>query len=256
MIDTHSHLYDQTFDADRPEVISRAKAAGVEKIFLPNEDETTLDAVLKMCSDYPGYCYPMLGFHPECVDAQFKERLLPMKKYLSAHSFVAIGEIGMDLYWDKTYKKEQQEALDIQVQWALEHDLPVMIHCRNAYPELFEVLSPYRKELTGVFHCFEGTVEDAEALLGYEGFMLGVNGIVTFKKSTLPQVLTAAVPLSRIVLETDAPYLAPVPFRGKRNESSFVRSVAEKLSEIYQCKLSEIELQTTKNAIKVFKSLP
>ena len=220
MIDTHSHLYDQTFDADRPEVISRAKAAGVEKIFLPNEDETTLDAVLKMCSDYPGYCYPMLGFHPECVDAQFKERLLPMKKYLSTHPFVAIGEIGMDLYWDKTYKKEQQEALDIQVQWALEHDLPVMIHCRNAYPELFEVLSPYRKELTGVFHCFEGT------------------------------------PLSRIVLETDAPYLAPVPFRGKRNESSFVRSVAEKLSEIYQCKLSEIELQTTKNAIKVFKSLP
>lgn len=256
MIDTHSHLYDKVFDVDRAEVMARAKAVGVEKIFLPNEDETTIEAVLHVCEEYPGYCYPMLGFHPECVDARFRERLLPMKTFLSSHSFIAIGEVGMDLYWDQIFRKEQQEALDIQVQWAMEYDLPVMIHCRKAYPELFEVLSPYQKQLTGVFHCFEGTEKEAEALLEYEGFMLGVNGIVTFKKSTLPQVLPSVVPLGRIVMETDSPYLAPVPFRGKRNESSYVRQVAMKLSEIYQCDLSEIDAVTTKNAIKVFKRLP
>ena len=255
MIDTHSHLYDKIFDVDRSDVMARAKAAGVEKIFLPNEDETTLGSLLHVCEEYPDYCYPMLGFHPECVDAGYRERLLPMKSFLSTHSFIAIGEVGMDLYWDKTYKKEQQEALDIQVQWAMEYELPVMIHCRNAFPELFEVLSPYQKQLTGVFHCFDGTEEDAAASLEYEGFMLGVNGIVTFKKSTLPQVLLSSVPLNRIVLETDSPYLAPVPFRGKRNESSFVRSVAEKLAAIYRCDLSEIDVITTKNAIKVFKTL-
>ncbi len=254
MIDTHSHIFESEFLDDLPEVITRAKEVGVQKIFLPNIDDTTVDAMLEVCSQYPGYCYPMLGFHPTSVDADALKKVKEMKKRITkGHPYIAIGEVGLDLYWDKTYIKEQKQVLEEQIQWALEEDLPLVIHCREAFPELFEVLRPYKEtKLSGVFHSFTGTVEEAEELVGYTRFMIGVNGVVTFKKSTLPDALKI-IPMERLVLETDSPYLAPVPFRGKRNETSYVKRVALKLAELYEMEIGEVERQTTANALKVFK---
>ena len=254
MIDTQSHIFESEFLDDLPEVITRAKEVGVQKIFLPNIDDTTVDAMLEVCRQYPGYCYPMLGFHPTSVDADALKKVKEMKKRLTkGHPYIAIGEVGLDLYWDKTYIKEQKQVLEEQIQWALEEDLPLVIHCREAFPELFEVLRPYKEtKLSGVFHSFTGTVEEAEELVGYTRFMIGVNGVVTFKKSTLPDALKI-IPMERLVLETDSPYLAPVPFRGKRNETSYVKRVALKLAELYEMEIGEVERQTTANALKVFK---
>ena len=254
MIDTHSHIFESEFLDDLPEVITSAKEVGVQKIFLPNIDDTTVDAMLEVCRQYPGYCYPMLGFHPTSVDADALKKVKEMKKRLTkGHPYIAIGEVGLDLYWDKTYIKEQKQVLEEQIQWALEEDLPLVIHCREAFPELFEVLRPYKEtKLSGVFHSFTGTVEEAEELVGYTRFMIGVNGVVTFKKSTLPDALKI-IPMERLVLETDSPYLAPVPFRGKRNETSYVKRVALKLAELYEMEIGEVERQTTANALKVFK---
>ena len=254
MIDTHSHIFESEFLDDLPEVITRAKEVGVQKIFLPNIDDTTVDAMLEVCRQYPGYCYPMLGFHPTSVDADALKKVKEMKKRLTkGHPYIAIGEVGLDLYWDKTYIKEQKQVLEEQIQWALEEDLPLVIHCREAFPELFEVLRPYKEtKLSGVFHSFTGTVEEAEELVDYTRFMIGVNGVVTFKKSTLPDALKI-IPMERLVLETDSPYLAPVPFRGKRNETSYVKRVALKLAELYEMEIGEVERQTTANALKVFK---
>lgn len=254
MIDTHSHIFEPDFAEDLPEVIARAKEIGVEKIFMPNIDDTWVDAMLGVCSQYPGYCFPMLGFHPTSVDADAMPKVKEMKKRLTeGHPYIAIGEVGLDLYWDKTYIKEQQMVLEEQIQWALEWELPLVIHCREAFPELFDVLKPYKEtKLTGVFHSFTGTVNEAMELLDYSRFMVGINGVVTFKKSTLPEALKV-LPLERLVLETDSPYLAPVPFRGKRNESSYVKRVAMKLAELYGVEIGEVERQTTANALKVFK---
>lgn len=254
MIDTHSHIFEPDFADDLPEVIARAKEVGVEKIFMPNIDDTSVDAMLGVCSQYPGYCFPMLGFHPTSVDADAMPKVKEMKKRLTeGHPYIAIGEVGLDLYWDKTYIKEQQMVLEEQIQWALEWELPLVIHCREAFPELFDVLKPYKEtKLTGVFHSFTGTVNEAMELLDYSRFMVGINGVVTFKKSTLPEALKV-LPLERLVLETDSPYLAPVPFRGKRNESSYVKRVAVKLAELYGVEIGEVERQTTANALKVFK---
>ena len=254
MIDTHSHIFEPDFADDLPEIIARAKEIGVEKIFMPNIDDTSVDAMLGVCSQYPGYCFPMLGFHPTSVDADAMPKVKEMKKRLTeGHPYIAIGEVGLDLYWDKTYIKEQQMVLEEQIQWALEWELPLVIHCREAFPELFDVLKPYKEtKLTGVFHSFTGTVNEAMELLDYSRFMVGINGVVTFKKSTLPEALKV-LPLERLVLETDSPYLAPVPFRGKRNESSYVKRVAVKLAELYGVEIGEVERQTTANALKVFK---
>lgn len=254
LIDTHTHLFAEEFDGDRELAIIRATEAGVTRLFMPNIDDTSVEAMLALCNSHDG-CYPMIGFHPTSVDENWKERLGTVEKWLrSEQVFYGIGEVGMDLYWDKTFKKEQMEVLDIQVKWALEYDLPLIIHCREAYPELLEVLEPYRKtSLTGIFHSFTGTVEDTHKLLEYPGFMFGINGVVTFKKSILPEVLKS-VPLKRLVLETDSPYLAPVPYRGKRNESAYLVKVAEKLSEVYDVSLSEIGRVTSENALKVFKN--
>lgn len=254
MIDTHSHIFEPDFADDLPEVIARAKEIGVEKIFMPNIDDASVDAMLGVCRQYPGYCFPMLGFHPTSVDADAMPKVKEMKKRLTeGHPYIAIGEVGLDLYWDKTYIKEQQMVLEEQIQWALEWELPLVIHCREAFPELFDVLKPYKEtKLTGVFHSFTGTVNEAMELLDYSRFMVGINGVVTFKKSTLPEVLKV-LPLDRLVLETDSPYLAPVPFRGKRNESSYVKRVAVKLAELYGVEIGEVERQTTANALKVFK---
>ena len=255
MIDTHSHIFSEEFKEDLSEVIARAKEIGVEKIFMPNIDDTSVEDMLNVCQAYPDYCFPMIGFHPTSVegpDAIYKVR--EMKKHLvEGHPYIAVGEVGLDLYWNKTWLKEQQLILDEQIQWALEWNLPLVIHCREAFPELFQVLEPYKHtELTGVFHSFTGTVDEARELMDYSRFMIGINGVVTFKKSTLPEVLQE-VPLTKLVLETDSPYLAPVPFRGKRNETSYVKRVAVKLAELYGMEIGEVERQTTENALKVFK---
>ena len=255
MIDTHSHIFSEEFKEHLPEVIARAKEIGVEKIFMPNIDDTSVEDMLSVYQAYPDYCFPMIGFHPTSVDgpdAIYKVR--EMKKCLvEGHPYIAIGEVGLDLYWDKTWLREQQQILDEQIQWALEWKLPLVIHCREAFPELFQVLEPYKHtELTGVFHSFTGTVDEVRELMDYSRFMVGINGVVTFKKSTLPEALKE-VPLSKLVLETDSPYLAPVPFRGKRNETSYVKRVAVKLAELYGMEIGEVERQTTENALKVFK---
>ena len=256
MIDTHSHIFSEEFKEDLPEVIARAKEIGVEKIFMPNIDETSVEDMLSVCQAYPGYCFPMIGFHPtslEGPDAIYKVKEMK-KRLVEGHPYIAIGEVGLDLYWDKTWLKEQQQVLDEQIQWALEWKLPLVIHCREAFPELFQILEPYKHtELTGVFHSFTGTLDEARELMDYSRFMIGINGVVTFKKSTLPEVLKE-VPLSKLVLETDSPYLAPVPFRGKRNETSYVKRVAVKLAELYGMEIGEVERQTTENALKVFKN--
>lgn len=255
MIDTHSHLFVEEFKEDLPEVIARAKEVGVTHVFMPNIDDTTVDDMLHVCRQFPGFCFPMLGFHPTSVDAEAYEKVRRMEPLLvEGHPFIAIGEVGLDLYWDKTYLKEQQAVLDEQIQWALKWDLPLVIHCREAFPQLFEVLSPYKNTLLkGVFHSFTGTLDEAEQLLDYERFMIGINGVVTFKKSTLPEALKI-VPLERLVLETDSPYLAPMPFRGKRNESSYVKRVAAKLAELYEMEIGVVEQKTALNALKLFKN--
>lgn len=256
LVDTHTHLYTEEFDNDREAVVERAFRTGVQRLYMPNIDDTTVEAMLDLCEAHEG-CYPMIGFHPTSVDAGWAPRLARVKEWLhSGHRFYGIGEVGMDLYWDRTYRLEQMKVLDEQVQWALQFRLPLVIHCREAYPELLDVLAPYRgeAELTGIFHSFTGgDAETVEALLGYAGFMLGVNGVVTFKKSTLGETLRT-VPLERIVLETDSPYLAPVPYRGQRNESSYVVKVAEKLADVYGVSQEIIARQTTANALKVFKN--
>lgn len=254
MIDTHSHLFVEEFADDLPQVVERAKESGVTHIFMPNIDDTTVEDMLAVCSCYPDYCFPMLGFHPTSVDADSMKKVMAMKKRLvEGHPYIAIGEVGIDLYWDKTWLREQQRVLEEQIQWALEWDLPLVIHCREAFPELFEVMEAYRKtNLSGIFHSFTGTVDEVEKLMNYENFLIGINGVVTFKKSSLPETLKR-VPIERLVLETDSPYLAPTPNRGKRNESAYVKMVALKLAELYGMDFGSIEQQTTQNALKVFK---
>lgn len=260
MIDTHSHLDGTEFLEDFDDVLERAKQNGIEKILLPNIDETTLTRILDLCSAHRNVLYPMIGLHPEEVDPSkrnVKSVLNSMEELLrncgSPVPFIAIGEIGLDLYWDETYKTEQLAAFEHQVEWGIKYHLPLMIHCRKAHEEMLEILKKYPpSSLSGVFHCFTGTVEEAHQLLKYDNFMLGIGGVLTFKNSKLPEVLRQVVPLSRIVLETDSPYMAPVPYRGKRNESSFVVEVARKLADIYKVSLSEVERVTTDNVNMLF----
>lgn len=252
-IDTHSHLFLEEFTDDLPLVIQRAKAAGVSRIYMPNIDCSTIKPLLDTVARYPGYCFPMIGLHPTSVNEGFREELNVMRKMLEQpNPFVAIGEVGMDLYWDQTYLKEQLEAFDTQIQWAAEYQLPLVIHSRDSFQEVYQVMKRQEdKKLKGIFHSFTGTREEAEKLLQFEGFCLGINGVVTFKKSTLPEVLKN-VPLERIVLETDSPYLTPAPNRGKRNESANVRDTLLKLAVIYQSSPEEVAEITTRNALKIF----
>ena len=252
VVDTHSHLFVEEFDADRHEVMLRAREAGVKHIFMPNIDLASVEPMLQVCAEYPDFCSPMLGLHPTEVKADYREDLAQLKALLDQHPFVAIGEVGLDLYWDKTYKNQQIPALDEQIGWALERNLPLVIHSREAFEELYALFSHYKDTpIRGIFHSFTGTADEAQALLEFPGFMLGINGVVTFKKSTLPEVLRE-VPLSRVVVETDSPYLAPTPYRGKRNESSYVVRVVEKLAEIYGLCPEAVAEQTTSNANAVF----
>lgn len=255
IIDTHSHLFTEEFADDLPEVMERAREAGIARIYMPNIDASTVDTLLQVCRTYDGYCLPMLGLHPTSVEAGYQVELDRLKPLLDnpGHPFVAIGEVGLDLYWDKTFRREQEEAFRQQIAWALEYDLPLVVHCREAFDELHAVMNDYRHTpLRGIFHSFTGTADDARRLLSFEGFMLGINGVLTFKKSTLPAVLTG-VPLSRVVLETDSPYLAPVPHRGKRNESAYIRYTLAHLASVYGREMEEVAELTSKNAEKVFE---
>lgn len=255
MIDTHSHIYEPVFDADREEVVMRARQAGVECILLPNINAQSIGQMLDMCRRNPGYCFPMLGLHPEDIGEDYVQVLADMKALLDApgHPYVAIGEVGLDYYWDKSKVKEQDEVFRTQIEWAIEYRLPLMIHCRSAHRRLVETMSEYRDEaLSGVFHCFGGTAEEALELLQFPGFMLGIGGVVTYKNSPLPKTLQS-VPLERIVLETDAPYLTPVPYRGKRNESAYVVEVLRKVAYIYNVSEQEAESVTNSNAKRVFQ---
>ena len=235
LIDTHSHLFLEEFSDDLPQVMERARQAGVSRIYMPNIDSTTIESMLSVCADYPDFCYPMIGLHPTSVNESYRQELSIVRERLEApNNFVAIGEIGLDLYWDKTFLNEQLYVFEKQIEWALEYKLPIVIHSREAFDYIYKVMEPYKNTaLTGIFHSFTGNAEEAARLLEFGGFMLGINGVVTFKKSSLPDTLLT-VPLERIVLETDSPYLTPAPNRGKRNESANVHDTFLKLVEIYR----------------------
>lgn len=253
-IDTHTHIDGTEFDADRAEVISRAKAAGVTKMFVPAIDLKSVDTVLRVCRDNSGFAYPMIGLHPEEVKEDWQEQLHAMRQMLQdSHPFIAIGEVGLDYYWSREYAAEQLEAFEEQVKWSIETRLPLMIHCRKAQNEMVALLRKYKDQLPGgVFHCFTGNVHEAEELMTFPRFVLGIGGVSTFKSSHLREDLPAAVPLDRIVLETDSPYMAPVPLRGQRNESAFLPHVIKTLAASYGVSEDEVAQTTTRTALAVF----
>ena len=246
--DTHIHLDGVEFDADRDEVVARAREAGVGRMFVPAIDLASVDTVLATCRRYPGYAYPMIGLHPEEVKEGWQGVLAEMKQMLhrsvmqpdacdTGSRFIAVGEEGIDYYWSREYEKEQLEVFEEQVRWSVEYGLPLMIHCRKGQNEMVKILRRYEKELPGgVFHCFTGNEKEAAELLSFDRFVLGVGGVLTFKKSHLPEVIPS-IPADRIVIETDAPYMAPVPMRGKRNESAYAKYVLERMAECYGCLL-------------------
>lgn len=253
LIDSHAHLFLEQFNEDLASTIERAKQSGVTHIFMPNIDSSTLKPLLDTCEAYKDICYPMIGLHPTSVGDNYLDELAVIDAELAKpNNYVAIGEIGVDLYWDKTFVNEQIVAFEHQIKLALKYDLPIVIHLRDSFKEIVQTLSKYKNEpLRGIFHSFGGTLDEASELLSFPGFMLGINGVVTFKNSNLSEVLVD-VPLSRIVVETDSPYLAPVPYRGKRNESAYVSNVAQKLAEIYDTEYRVVANITSTNALKVF----
>ena len=253
LVDSHSHLFLEEFADDLPQVMQRAREAGVTHIFMPNIDSTTIESLLSVCAAYKEFCFPMIGLHPTSVNKNYKKELdIVAGQLASSNGYVAIGEIGLDLYWDKTFLREQLLAFEKQVEWALEYHLPIVIHTREAFDYIYKVLQPYKETgLTGIFHSFTGTSEEAAKLLDFPGFMIGINGVVTFKKSQLPEVLKD-VPLAQIVLETDSPYLTPVPNRGKRNESARLKDTLIKVAEIYRESPEVVAEATSENALKVF----
>ena len=254
-IDTHCHLDGEEFNVDREAVVQRAREAGCTKVFLPAIDVKSCQMVLNVCAQYPDFCYPMLGLHPEEVRADWRKQLSVISNRLLAdgQKSIAIGEVGLDFYWSREFEQEQLEAFEEQVRWSIKTRLPLMIHCRKAQNELVTILKRYKDDLPGgVFHCFTGNEQEARQLLEFPRFVLGVGGVLTFKKSHLPEVLSATVPLDRIVLETDAPYMAPVPQRGQRNEPSFVRHIITRLAEAYHVGEEDICEKTNSNVERIF----
>lgn len=249
--DTHTHLNSEQFDEDRDLMIQNAIKSGVERMFIPSIDSTYVDSMLTLKDDYPKNIHLMMGVHPTHIKENFEEELAICKEWLDTGKFVAVGEIGIDLFWDTTYLKQQQIAFQTQIQWAKEMGLPINIHCRNAFEEVFEILEAEKSpELFGIFHCFTGTLSDAQRAVDYN-LSLGIGGVATFKNGKIDQFLKE-IPLEKIVLETDAPYLAPVPFRGKRNESAYIPLIAEKLATIYGVSVAEIARITTENSDNIF----
>jgi len=249
--DTHTHLYAEQFDEDREEVIQRALQAGIERFFIPAIDSSYYDRMFALERDFPEHIFLMAGLHPTHVKEDYKQELEKVRAHLDSHRFFAIGEIGMDLYWDKTFIEQQQEAFLEQIAWAKDRKLPIVIHCRDAFDEIFEVLDLVSdKDLFGIFHCFTGNRQQAQKIINF-GFKLGIGGVVTFKNGGIDQFL-ADIDLEHIVLETDAPYLSPTPFRGKRNESGYLIHVLDKLVDIYKKSPEEIARITTANSKEIF----
>ncbi len=252
LIDTHSHIYSEDFIHDRDEVVQRAFDSGVKKIILPNIDSGTIRHMLGLSDAYPQLCYPLMGLHPTSVDEDYREELKAVEYWLEKRKFYGIGEIGIDLYWDKKFKDEQTDAFRHQLKLAKSYKLPVVIHTRNSFDETYEIVKHEQDgSLKGVFHCFTGTVAEAEKVTDL-GFMLGIGGVLTFKNSKLDETIKS-VDIANIVLETDAPYLAPVPRRGKRNESAYMVYVAQKLAEIYNIPFNQIAEITSANARSLFE---
>jgi TatD DNase family protein len=250
-IDTHSHLYLEEFNNDREEIISRALGAGVTKILLPNIDKASVSGMLEMAHNYPGICYPMIGIHPTSVKEDYLEQLESVKYWLTRDRFIAIGEIGIDLYWEKEFLRQQTEIFKAQVELALANNLPVVIHARESFTEIFNLLKEYRGSgLTGVFHAFTGDTGQAEFIIDL-GLYIGIGGIVTFKNSGLDKVV-ADIGIQKILLETDSPYLAPTPYRGKRNESAYIPMIAQKIADVTHLSLKEVAEITSINALSLF----
>ena len=252
LIDTHTHLFSSQFDEDRNAVVQKAIDNGVSKMLLPNISSETIEAMHQLCQDFPKHCYPMMGLHPCDVKDDYLKELEIVKAQLDKGKYVAVGEIGIDLYWDKSTLDIQKKAFRQQLIWAKEYDLPVAIHIRESFDEIFEVIEEVNDEkLRGVFHCFTGTKEQGLRAIDM-GFMLGIGGVVTFKNSGLDQTLSG-LPLAQLILETDSPYLAPAPHRGQRNESAFIPLMAQKLADIYEMDIEEVARITTQNAKTLFK---
>lgn len=250
-IDTHTHLYDEQFENDLDAALQKAIAAGVTEMYLPNCDSTTIEGMLAIEKKWKSHCFPMIGLHPVYVKENYLEELKTVRQWLKKRPFYAIGEIGLDKYWDLTWFEEQKKAFSMQIDWAAEYGIPFVIHSREATEDCLQILEEKNKgSLKGIFHCFGGTVEEAIRITDL-GLALGIGGVVTFKKSHLPEVIRNT-DLNHIVLETDAPYLAPVPYRGKRNESSYIPLIAQKIADIKNLPLEEVAAVTTQNAEKIF----
>ena len=251
LIDTHCHLYSEEFDLDQEEVLQRAFSEGVKKFFLPAIDSAAIPAMLALEKKFPEKCIPMMGLHPCYVKENFQEELIIVKEWLSNRNFAAVGEIGLDYYWDKTFAAEQINAFRSQIEWSIECKLPIVIHTRNAMQETIDIVKEYvPRGVRGIFHCFSGSYESAIEIIN-AGFYLGIGGVVTYKNAGLVNVLSQ-IDLEHLVLETDAPYLSPVPFRGKRNESSYLKYVVEKVAEIKNCPIETVAKITSQNAEKIF----
>ena len=256
LTDTHTHLYSEAFDDDRGVLIQRALQVGVKRFFLPNIDSTSIEKMLSLKNQFPERFFPMIGLHPCSVKENYKHELSLVEQWLEKEKFYAVGEIGIDLYWDKTFFEQQKDAFVIQAKWASERNLPLVIHTRNSFPEIHNLLLEIKNKITntdslkGIFHCFNGTLEDAKKVIEL-GFHLGIGGVVTFKNSGLDKIVSV-IDLKHIVLETDAPYLAPVPYRGKRNESSYLSLIAEKIAMLHQISVEKVAEITTENSRYIF----
>lgn len=252
-VDTHAHIYAAEFDADRAEMMQRAEQNSIGKIFMPNIDHTSIDGMFELESKYPEVCFPMMGLHPCYVKKDFEQQLYIVENWLGKRKFSAVGEMGTDLYWDKTFWDQQVEAFTIQAGWAKKYDLPMVVHCRESIDQTIELTEKLQDgKLKGVFHCFTGSKEQAEKLIKL-GFYLGIGGVATFKKSGMENVIPH-IPLERIILETDSPYLAPTPHRGKRNEPSYIPIIGQRVAELKKCTLAEVQAATTQNAHTLFQA--
>lgn len=252
LIDTHTHLYSEQFNEDREAMIERAVAAGVGKCFLPNIDSNSLPGMKDLVKKFPLICYPMIGLHPTSVRENYEEELKIVEDELQGENYIAIGEIGMDLYWSKDFIREQEISFRQQIKWAKKNHLPIVIHCRDAFKEILDILDEENDEsLTGLFHCFTGSIDQAKHILEYGNFKLGIGGILTYKNAGLDKVISQ-LKLEDLVLETDSPYLSPAPFRGKRNESSYIIHVAKRLAELFGTSEEKIAEVTSSNALKIF----
>lgn len=252
LTDTHTHLYSEQFNDDIDTVIDNCIDKGIERLFLPNIDSNSIDGMMLLGEKYPNNCFPMMGLHPTSVAANYKQELALVEAWLNKYKFCAVGEIGIDLYWDKTHLKEQQDAFRYQIELAKKHNLPFVIHCRDSFDEIFEILDELNDDkMRGIFHCFTGNVEQANHIINYGDFKIGIGGVVTFKNSGLDKIVEQ-INLEHLVLETDSPYLAPAPHRGKRNESAYLYIIAEKVADIYNVSIEEVANITTENSKQVF----